>query len=68
MDSRAHRELDVWKRSMEFVQGIYQVTEAFPKAELYTVSHLRCEEPPCLFQVIWLRVLRVKAIKSSSNI
>lgn len=38
MDSRAHRKLDVWKRSMEFVQGIYQVTEAFPKAEIYGLT------------------------------
>ena len=38
MDSRAHRKLDIWKRSMEFVQGIYQVTEAFPKAEIYGLT------------------------------
>ena len=38
MDSRAHRKLDVWKRSMEFVRDIYQVTEAFPKAELYGLT------------------------------
>ena len=38
MDSRAHRELDVWKRSMEFVKDIYQVTEAFPNAEIYGLT------------------------------
>ena len=38
MDSRAHRKLDVWKRSMEFVKDIYQVTEAFPKAEIYGLT------------------------------
>lgn len=38
MDSRQHRKLDVWKMSMEFVKEIYQVTESFPKSEVYGLT------------------------------
>lgn len=38
MDSRQHRKLDVWKMSMEFVREIYQVTESFPKSEVYGLT------------------------------
>ncbi len=38
MEYRPHRKLDVWKRSMEFVKDIYQITEAFPKAEIYGIT------------------------------
>ena len=38
MESRPHRKLDVWKKSMDFVKHVYQVTETFPKAEIYGLS------------------------------
>lgn len=42
MDSRQHRKLDVWHKSMHFVKDIYQVTETFPKHEIYgLVSQMR---------------------------
>jgi len=42
MDSRAHRKLDVWKKSMIFVKDIYQATESFPKSEIYgLISQMR---------------------------
>ena len=42
MDSRQHRKLDVWKKSMNFVKDVYQVTETFPKHEVYgLVSQMR---------------------------
>ena len=42
MDSRAHRKLDVWKKSMTFVKDIYQATESFPKSEIYgLISQMR---------------------------
>lgn len=42
IDHRPHRKLDVWKRSMEFVKDTYQVTEAFPKSEVYgLISQMR---------------------------
>jgi len=42
MDYRAHRNLDVWKKSMEFVRDVYQATEPFPKAETYgLISQMR---------------------------
>jgi hypothetical protein len=31
MDTRLHRKLDVWQKSMELVREIYQITSAFPK-------------------------------------
>lgn len=42
MDSRQHRKLDVWEKSMNFVKDVYQVTETFPKHEVYgLVSQMR---------------------------
>ena len=38
MDSRAHRNLDVWKKSMAFVKDIYQATELFPSSEIYGLT------------------------------
>jgi four helix bundle protein len=35
MDTRPHRNLDVWKKSMDFVKDIYKVTALFPKDEIY---------------------------------
>ncbi len=41
-DKRPHRQLDVWKKSMLFVKEIYQVTEKFPKSEIYgLISQMR---------------------------
>ena len=42
MDKRPHRNLDVWKKSMSFTKEIYQITESFPKTELYgLISQMR---------------------------
>ena len=42
VDSRAHRKLEVWKKSMDFVKDIYRATEAFPNFEVYgLVSQMR---------------------------
>ena len=38
MDSRPHRKLDVWKKSMDFVKHVYRATETFPKSEIYGLS------------------------------
>jgi four helix bundle protein len=39
---RPHHNLDVWKRSVEFVVEIYQVTESFPKDERFgLISQIR---------------------------
>ena len=35
---RTHKDLDVWKKSIEFVTEIYQVTNSFPKHELYGLT------------------------------
>lgn len=35
---RAHKELDVWKESMQLAAGIYAVTELFPKSEIYGIT------------------------------
>jgi four helix bundle protein len=42
VDSRAHRKLEVWKKSMAFVKDVYQATEVFPNSEVYgLVSQMR---------------------------
>ena len=35
VDSRAHRKLEVWKKSMAFVKDVYRATEVFPNFEVY---------------------------------
>lgn len=37
-----HKDLDIWKLSMDFTVNIYRLTEKFPKSELYgIISQLR---------------------------
>jgi four helix bundle protein len=35
---QSHKDLNVWKKSMEFVQNIYRITREFPKEEQYGLS------------------------------
>ena len=35
---RIHRRLDVWQKSMEFVEQIYKLTSSFPKNEEYGLT------------------------------
>ncbi|MGH8640832.1 MAG: four helix bundle protein [Burkholderiales bacterium] len=40
--SRPHHNLDAWKESMRLVRTVYQVSQSFPREELYgLVSQLR---------------------------
>ncbi len=34
-----HKDLDVWKRSVEFVINIYEATEIFPQKEIYGITN-----------------------------
>lgn len=34
-----HKNLDVWKDSIQFVAAIYAVTESFPSSELYGLTN-----------------------------
>ena len=36
--NRAHKKLDVWRESVALATHIYQVTEKFPKAEVYGLT------------------------------
>jgi four helix bundle protein len=36
---KTHRDLDVWKNSVEFVTQIYKITRLFPKEELYGITN-----------------------------
>jgi len=41
-ESRGHRDLEVWNRSIKYVKRIYDVTREYPKEELYgLVSQMR---------------------------
>ena len=33
-----HKDLDVWKKSMDFVTELYKQTASFPKVEIYGLS------------------------------
>jgi four helix bundle protein len=35
---RSHKKLDVWKDSVDLATHIYQITEKFPKAEVYGLT------------------------------
>ena len=35
---KTHKELDVWKDSIELVVKMYQITKSFPKEELYGLT------------------------------
>lgn len=34
---RTHKDLDVWKKSIDFVTKIYSLTKGFPKEEMYGI-------------------------------
>lgn len=36
--ARTHKDLDVWKQSIDFVTEIYRITNGFPKSELYGLT------------------------------
>jgi len=38
-----HKDLEVWKRSMDLVDAIYRTTRAFPAEELYGLPRGICE-------------------------
>ena len=38
MDTRPHRKLEVWKKSMMLAKEIYGATRAFPKSEEYGLT------------------------------
>lgn len=35
---RTHKDLDVWRKSIDFVTRVYEVTNGFPKSELYGLT------------------------------
>ena len=35
---KTHKDLDVWKRSLEFVTDIYKISRNFPKEEMYGIT------------------------------
>jgi four helix bundle protein len=36
---KSHKDLDVWKKSMDLVTDIYRVTKDFPKEEIYGLTN-----------------------------
>jgi len=36
---KTHKDLDVWKRSIELVEDVYKVTKGFPQEELYGLTN-----------------------------
>ncbi|MFA5010575.1 MAG: four helix bundle protein [Ignavibacteria bacterium] len=36
---RSHRDLDVWKKSVDLVTDIYEITKYFPKEEIYSLTN-----------------------------
>ena len=36
--NRTHKDLDLWKDSINMVMEIYRITKEFPKEELYSLT------------------------------
>ncbi len=36
---KTHKDLDVWKKSLDLVEFIYRLTEAFPQKEIYGLTN-----------------------------
>ena len=36
---KSHRDLEVWKKSVDFVTEIYEVTNKFPREEIYSITN-----------------------------
>ena len=34
----SYKDLDIWKKGIELVKNIYQITECFPKSEMYGLT------------------------------
>jgi hypothetical protein len=34
-----HKDLEVWKKSMDLVNNIYKITESFPNKEIYGLTN-----------------------------
>lgn len=39
MNMKTHKDLEVWKLSIELVSDIYKVTQSFPKEELFGITN-----------------------------
>lgn len=39
MLKKPHKNLDVWKKSIELVKKIYELTKSFPKSEFYGLTN-----------------------------
>ena len=41
-DMKTHKDLDVWKKSMELVEDVYRLTGVYPDSERYgLISQMR---------------------------
>ena len=64
---RTYRDLDIWKAGIKLDKDIYQLTEQFPKQEVYgLVSQMRRAGVPYLR--MWLRAsggITIRSIGSS---
>ena len=38
MKVKSYKELDIWKKGIEIVDRIYEITEDFPRKELYSLT------------------------------
>ena len=36
---KTHHDLDVWKKSIDFVTSVYKITDAYPKTEIYGLTN-----------------------------
>ena len=63
---KTHKDLDVWRKSLDLVEMVYKVTKEFPKEELYGLPRGICQ----VDVIPWGRrnQLRRAAVSIPSNI
>jgi hypothetical protein len=54
-----------WQKAHELVLSVYRLTAAFPKEEVFCLTH-RCGEPLCPYRQISQKVLKSAAARISS--
>ena len=66
---RTHLDLDVWKKSIQFVKKIYEITSKFPDTEKYGLTNQmrKCADAPSQSRATLLKVLEETPKRSSNN-
>jgi len=57
MKVRSYKELNIWKKGIEIVDRIYEITEKFPQKELYNLL-LKCKGQRLVYRLTLPKALQ----------